>query len=102
MNDAAASKAFGALGNAHRVAALRLLVRAGCDGLNVKALREHIGLPPTTMNHHLRMLVDAGLVSQERNGRELISRADYARIEALGAFLMQDCCQGVFATAPTC
>ena len=43
MNDASASKAFGALGNAHRVAALRLLVRAGCDGLNVKALREHLG-----------------------------------------------------------
>ena len=101
MDDAVASRAFSALGNAHRVAALRLLVQAGCDGLNVKALRERLALPPTTMNHHLRALADARLVVQERSGRELVSRANYHHIRELAGFLMEDCCRGVFGASVT-
>ena len=97
MNDQDAAKAFTALGNEHRVAILRLLVRAGADGLNVTALREALAIPASTMAHHLRILVEGGLVEQALDGRELISRAAYGRIRALNTFLMKDCCKGAFA-----
>lgn len=96
MQDQSASKAFASLGNEHRVAALRLLVRAGLTGLNVKALREKLGLPATTMNHHLRTLVEAELVLQKRIGRELMSYANYEKIRRLNAFLIEDCCKDAF------
>ncbi len=97
MNDADAAAAFAALGHAHRVAIVRLLVQAGADGLNVTTLREHTDLPPSTISHHLRILADAGVIAQERQGRDLISRAAWRQIRALNTFLMQDCCKGVFA-----
>jgi len=96
MNDVSASQAFAALGNQHRVALLRLLVRAGGEGMNVTALREQLGLPASTLAHHLRTLVDAELVRQRRDGRELVSTAYYPRIRELATFLMKDCCKGVF------
>lgn len=98
MDDQTASSAFAALGNEHRVAVLRLLVRAGPEGLNVSAIREALDLAPSTLAHHLRMLVDAGLVEQERIGRDLISRPAYSGIRSLNAFLTGDCCRGVFAS----
>ncbi|MEO1252718.1 MAG: metalloregulator ArsR/SmtB family transcription factor [Pseudomonadota bacterium] len=97
MNDETAAKVFASLGNAHRVGVLRLLVRAGADGLNVTALRQRTGLPPSTMAHHLRMLADAGLIEQERQGRDLISRAAYKAIRQLNDFLMKDCCKDAFS-----
>ncbi|MEO0423053.1 MAG: metalloregulator ArsR/SmtB family transcription factor [Pseudomonadota bacterium] len=96
MTDSSAAAAFAALGSASRVALLRLLVRAGTDGMNVSQLREAIGTPATTLTHHLGKLVEAGLVTQQRRGRELRCRADYPVIRAIGAFLMEDCCAGVF------
>ncbi|MEM9385609.1 MAG: winged helix-turn-helix domain-containing protein [Pseudomonadota bacterium] len=96
MNDLSAANAFAALGSASRVALLRLLVRAGTHGMNVSQLREATGTPATTLTHHLGKLVQAGLVRQERAGRERRCRADYCTIRAIGAFLMEDCCAGAF------
>lgn len=96
MNDARAASAFAAMGHAHRVEILRLLVRAGTPGLNVKSLREKLDLPATTLAHHLRMLTDVGLVAQEKMGREVISRAEYGMIRQLNEFLMKDCCRDAF------
>lgn len=95
MNDTKAAGAFGALGHPNRVAILRLLVRAGATGLNVSEMRDHLRIPATTFGHHLKAMVDAGVVRQERKGRALISYADFASISRLVAFLMEDCCGGI-------
>jgi len=95
-SDRKAADAFSAMGNESRLAILRLLVRAGEDGVNVGGIREATGLAPSTLAHHLAALADAGLVQQEKTGREVISRADYGALRRLSAYLMEDCCAGVF------
>ncbi len=98
MNDTKAASAFAALGHPARVAILRLLVQAGADGLSVSTMREHLNMPATTFGHHLKAMVDAGLIKQSRQGRALISEADYSAIQGLVAFLMEDCCRGVLSS----
>jgi len=100
MNDTKAASAFSALGHPSRVAILRLLVQAGETGLSVSAMREHLSIPATTFGHHLKAMVDAGLIKQERRGRALMSTASYASLQGLVAFLMEDCCRGVFLPEP--
>ena len=97
MNDTKAASAFAALGHPARVAILRLLVQAGSDGLSVSTMREHLKIPATTFGHHLKAMVEAGLIQQSRQGRTLISTADYSAIQDLVAFLMEDCCRGVLS-----
>lgn len=90
-----ATKAFAALGNETRLRLLRLLVQAGDDGLTVGALQRLVDVPASTHAHHLAILARAGLIVQERQGREVITRADFAGIRALTAFLTEACCVGV-------
>jgi len=97
MTDDKAALAFGALGHPNRVAILRLLVQAGADGLSVSQMRAHLNIPATTFGHHLKAMADAGLVTQTRHGRSLISHADYSALQALNTFLMEDCCRGVLS-----
>ena len=97
MNDTKAASAFAALGHPSRVVILRLLVQAGQPGLNVSAMRAHLDMPATTFGHHLKAMVEAGLIKQTRHGRALVSEADYAAIRSLVAFLMEDCCRGVLS-----
>ena len=98
MNDFDAAAAFSALGHPNRVAILRLLVQAGDKGLSVTQLREHLDIPATTFGHHLKAMADTGIVQQERDGRTLISRANYSALRGLVDFLMEDCCRGVLAS----
>ena len=95
MTDDKAAHSFAALGHASRVAILRLLVQAGDDGLSVTQMRAHLNMPATTFGHHLKAMAEAGLVTQERQGRSLISRANYGALQGLIGFLMEDCCRGV-------
>ena len=95
-----AADAFAALGSPARLAVLRRLVRAGHEGLAVGALQERLGLPASTLSHHLRALVAAGLVEQERRGRTLICRARYDRVEVLAEFLVRECCADAPGVSP--
>ena len=101
MSDAVAASRFAAMGHPHRVALMRLLVRMGGEGLNVTAIRQSLQIPLSTLNHHLRILVDAELVSQSREGRDLVSKANFPTIVSLQHFLMEDCCKGAFETNPS-
>ena len=87
-----AARGFGACGSEPRLAVLRLLVRAGDEGLAVGQIQQRSGLPASTLAHHLRSLAAGGLVAQERDGRAVVSRAAYRHIEALAAFLLDECC----------
>ena len=71
---------------------LRTLVRAGTEGLTVGEIQGRVSLPASTLAHHLRFLAAGGLIEQERQGRAVLNRAAYRRLESLAAFLLNECC----------
>jgi len=89
------ARALAALGHDARLSIFRLLVKAGDEGLRVSDLGSHLGLAPSTLAHHLSTLVDAGLVVQEKRGREVFSRVDYPVMHDVLNFLTSECCAGV-------
>jgi len=89
------ARALAALGHDARLSIFRLLVKAGDDGLRVSDIGEHLGLAPSTLAHHLSTLVDAGLVLQEKQGREVFNRVDFPAMNRLVGFLTSECCSGV-------
>lgn len=91
--------ALGALSHASRLGAYRSLVQAGQDGLSVGELRDMLDLPAATLTAHLNVLRAAGLVTDERQGRVIRVRADYARMDALLAYLTENCCAGDACTS---
>jgi DNA-binding transcriptional ArsR family regulator len=93
------ARSLAALGHDARLAIFRLLVRSGHDGLTVGQIADELDLAASTLAHHLRTLVDAGLVSQEKRGREVASRVDYAEMDRILAFLSAECCAGVVPKA---
>lgn len=92
------ARSLAALGHEARLAIYRLLVRAGEDGLNVGEIAQHLKMPASTLAHHLSTLVSAGLVIQERQGREVVNRADYEAMRRTVGFLTDQCCTGVSLT----
>lgn len=86
-----AARGFAALGSPARLVLLRILVRAGEQGLNFGQLQQSSGIPASTLAHHLRALVNCQLVVQEKNGREVISRPRYEHINELSHFLICEC-----------
>ncbi len=89
------ARALAALGHDARLSIFRLLVKAGDDGLRVGDIGDHLGLAPSTLAHHLSSLVDAGLVVQDKRGREVFNRVDYPAMQRVLAFLTSECCTGV-------
>lgn len=95
-----AVRSLSALAQDHRLAAFRLLVQAGHDGLPAGRIAEELGLAPSSLSFHLAHLTEAGLVTQRRNGRSLIYSVRFAAMDALVAFLTENCCSGA-ACLPT-
>jgi ArsR family transcriptional regulator len=81
-----------ALGNPTRLQVYRSLVRAGHGGLAVGRLQDRLGLAASTLSHHLHRLIQAGLVTQERQSTTLICRANYTVMRSLMGFLADECC----------
>jgi DNA-binding transcriptional ArsR family regulator len=94
-------RALGALAQDHRLAAYRLLVQAGPDGLAAGALAQALGVPPSSMSFHLAQLSNAGLVAQRRVSRSLIYSADFAAMNSLIGYLTENCCVGSVCTSDT-
>lgn len=95
MQEADAVRSLAALAQEARLRVFRTLVVAGQEGLTPSALAEQLGIAPNTLSFHLKELAHAGLVSQERQGRNLIYRASFAAMNDLLAYLTENCCQGV-------
>ncbi|HZX71968.1 MAG TPA: metalloregulator ArsR/SmtB family transcription factor [Rhodanobacter sp.] len=94
MKSIKAVQALSALAQASRLAAYRLLVQAGDDGLAVGEISRRLKVPAPTLTSHLNVLRRAGLVRDEREGRVIRCRADYAQMNALLGFLTESCCAG--------
>jgi ArsR family transcriptional regulator, arsenate/arsenite/antimonite-responsive transcriptional repressor len=100
MDSPTVVRALGALAQDHRLAAYRLLVQAGPDGMAAGGLAEALDIAPSSLSFHIAQLANAGLVTQRRNGRSILYAADYAAMGGLMAFLTENCCAGE-ACAPT-
>ena len=87
-------RALAALAQPLRLQVFRALVVAGPQGLTPGAMSEGTGVPPNTLSFHLKELAHAGLVSQQRDGRYLIYRADFEQMNSLLAYLTENCCRG--------
>ena len=94
MKAGAAIEALGALAQEHRLALFRLLVQAGDKGMAAGAIAEALGVPNSSLSFHLAQLRSAGLILQERQHRSLIYRANYPAMNALLAYLTENCCGG--------
>ena len=96
MDNAALLKAaerFAALGSEQRLQVLRLIVRAGSEGLNVGQLGDRTGITGSTLTHHLKILNHAGLIEQTREGRSIICiAAAYDEMRELSDYLLAECC----------
>lgn len=99
-------KALAALAHTNRLQVFRSLVVAGKAGATPGQLGEQLGVPNATLSFHLKELMNAGLISQERSGRNLIYRVEFGQMNGLLAYLTENCCQGaetcLEAAATTC
>ena len=87
-------RALAALAQEVRLRVFRALVVAGPAGLTPGDLSTQLEVAPNTLSFHLKELSHAGLISQERQGRNLIYRAAFDTMNALLAYLTENCCQG--------
>ena len=90
---ASIASAFAALGSEQRLGVLRTLVRAGPEGMSIGTLGERCGITGSTLTHHLKILSQAGLIRQTRQGRAVIcAAAAYDRVGMLSRYLLRECC----------
>jgi ArsR family transcriptional regulator, arsenate/arsenite/antimonite-responsive transcriptional repressor len=81
-----------ALGNTTRLRLYRTLVRAGEEGMPVGSIQQKLEIPGSTLSHHLKRLVDSGLVRQERQQTTLICTANFDEMFGLVGYLADECC----------
>lgn len=94
MNQTHAVAALGALAQDTRLSVFRLLVQAGPSGMAAGTVAERMGVPASTMSHHLATLERAGLVVSARESRLIRYAANYEGMRGLLTYLLTDCCQG--------
>ncbi|WP_374371294.1 ArsR/SmtB family transcription factor [Dongia sp.] len=88
-----AAQQLASLGNPIRLKLFRALVRAGHDGLSCGILQEKLGIAASTLSHHIKQLMETGLIYQERQGTTLICHANYPSMDKLVGYLVDECCQ---------
>jgi ArsR family transcriptional regulator, arsenate/arsenite/antimonite-responsive transcriptional repressor len=103
MKSQEAVESLGALASEARLAVFRLLVKRGPEGYTPSALIERLDIPAPTLSFHLKELANAELVVSRREGRNLFYSPNFAHMNALLAFLTENCC-GLAETAcgPNC
>ena len=87
-------RSLAALAQPVRLQVFRALVVTGQAGLTPGTMAEALDIPANTLSFHLKELTHAGLVTQERASRNIIYRAAYGHMNALLAYLTENCCQG--------
>lgn len=95
MNHEEVAASLAELGNSHRLAVFRFLVKAGHHGASVGEIKKSLGIPASTLSHHLARMVRVGLIRQERHSRTIICKPDYEHLDSLIGFLQSECCAGV-------
>ena len=94
MDEGQALIAFGAMSQETRLRIVRLLVRAGPEGMAAGAVAAAVAVSPSNVSFHLKELERAGLVAARRDARSIVYSAGYDALSGLIRFLMEDCCAG--------
>jgi DNA-binding transcriptional ArsR family regulator len=94
MGERQALFGFAALAQDTRLRMVRLLVRAGPEGMPAGAVADAVAVSPSNVSFHLKELERAGLITARREARQIFYAADYEGLAGLIRFLMEDCCQG--------
>jgi DNA-binding transcriptional ArsR family regulator len=105
VEERAAVASLAALAQGMRLRIFRALVGAGPQGMTPGALSATLDVPASTLSFHLKELMHANLVSQERDGRNLIYRPAIEQMNDLLSYLTAHCCQGAaceITNAPGC
>ena len=101
MKSSLVVRSLSALAHEHRLEIFRALVVAGPQGMTPGVMAEGAGIPPATLSFHLKELTNAGLVTQERQGRHLVYRAAFEHMNAVLSYLTENCCQGQTCSPPS-
>ena len=102
METKRAVESLSALAQDTRLAIFRLLVQAGAEGKAAGQIGEALALPPATLSFHLAGLARAGLAQSRQEGRFVIYRANFDSMNALVAFLTENCCGGAVCAPAAC
>lgn len=82
-----------ALGHPLRLSVLRFVVQSGRGGASAGEIMAHVKQPASTLSHHLKRLVDAGLLATRSEGTYHYYTADYGELQTLTSYLWEDCCK---------
>ncbi len=97
-----AVQSLSALAQGSRLAIFRLLVQAGSAGLPAGSIGETLDLPPATLSFHLAGLTRAGIARSRQEGRFVIYSANFESMNALVAYLTENCCGGASCAPVAC
>lgn len=86
------AQGFAALGSEARLEVVLTLVRAGTNGLTIGEIQSRTGMAASTLAHHLKFLASTGLIEQEKQGRAVINRPCFLRLETLAGYILRECC----------
>jgi len=89
-----AAKRLCELGNTTRLSIFRYLIKVGTDGVPVGQIQKALGIPGSTLSHHISRMVSVGLIRQNRESRTLYCTAQYDALRELIDFLQSECCVG--------
>ena len=82
-----------ALGHPVRLSILRFVVQGGAEGAAAGEIQSHVDLPASTLSHHLKRLVDAGLLKTRSEGTFHYYSTDFTALRALTDYVWEDCCK---------
>jgi DNA-binding transcriptional ArsR family regulator len=94
MEIKSAIASLSALAHEGRLAAFRILVQAGPDGIAAGEIARRLDTPPNTLSANLKVLTHSGLLASRREGRSIIYSARFDHMSQLLGYLMEDCCAG--------
>ena len=93
MNLERHAEQLSALGHPVRLRVLRFVVQAGPEGASAGEIQSHVDMPASTLSHHLKRLVDAGLLTTRLESTFHYYTADYASLKAMTDYVWEDCCK---------
>jgi DNA-binding transcriptional ArsR family regulator len=87
------ARQLSALGHPVRLEILRCVVKGGAGGAAAGTIQAHVDLPASTLSHHLKRLVEAGLLATRTEGTYHYYTAEYVALRSLTDYLWEDCCR---------